>query len=120
MKKITITTWYEIEDGKKEIRTLKASTEVNYDPNIPSALNPIFDLHTEKCGSIERKIAINPQPSTMNNAKSIARQAIERSNKPLNKYNTAMHMDTEELTCETNDRTAYDVGTEQDIKTNQE
>jgi hypothetical protein len=52
----------------------------------------------------------------MNNAKQIIRQAIERSNRPLNKYNTAMHMDTEEMTGQPNDRTAYDVGTEPEHK----
>jgi len=34
------------------------------------------------------------------------RQAIERSNR--NKYNESMHLDTEELTGEPNDRTAAD------------
>jgi hypothetical protein len=52
----------------------------------------------------------------MNNSKSIARQAIERSNRPLNKYNTSLHMSTEELSGEVNDRTGYDVGTEQELK----
>ena len=47
-------------------------------------------------------------------------KAVERSNRPLNKYNTAMHIDTEELSGEVNDRTAYDVGTEMEIKTNHE
>lgn len=46
----------------------------------------------------------------------IMNQAIARSNKPLNKYNTAMHMDTEALTGEPSDRTAYDVGTEMELK----
>lgn len=50
--------------------------------------------------------------------KTIQAQAIARSNKPLNKYNTAMHMDTEELTGEVNDRTGYDVGMEPEIKNN--
>lgn len=50
----------------------------------------------------------------------IALKAILRSNKPLSKYNTAMHMSTEELTGEPSDRTAYDVGTEMEpLKTNQ-
>lgn len=45
-------------------------------------------------------------------------QAMQRSNKPLNKYNTALHMITEELTEEPNDRTASDVGIEQELLTN--
>lgn len=57
---------------------------------------------------------INPRSIT------IQKRAIERSNRPLNKYNTAMHMDTEELTGEPNDRTSYDVGTEQELLTNKE
>lgn len=46
----------------------------------------------------------------MNNSKEIARKAIARSNKPLNKYNEAIHMETEELTGEANDRVAADAG----------
>jgi hypothetical protein len=53
----------------------------------------------------------------MNNSKTIIRQAVERSNRPANKYNTALHMSTEELSGEPNDRTAYDVGTEQELLT---
>ena len=53
---------------------------------------------------------INPRVYTIQN------KAVERSNRPLNKYNTAMHMDTEELTGEPSDRTAYDVGTEPVLK----
>lgn len=47
-------------------------------------------------------------------ARSIITQAIKRSNK--NKYNVAMHMQTEELTGEPNDRTSYDVGEEPEYK----
>jgi hypothetical protein len=52
--------------------------------------------------------------------KTIIAQAINRSNKPLNKYNTALHMDTEELSGEPNDRTGYDVGVEMELNHNQE
>lgn len=44
--------------------------------------------------------------SRINNSRAIMRQAIERSNR--NKYNESMHLDTEELTGEPNDRTAAD------------
>ena len=45
-------------------------------------------------------------------AREIIRHAIQRSNKPLNKYNESMHQNTEAITGEPNDRTAYDVGNE--------
>jgi hypothetical protein len=47
-------------------------------------------------------------------AREIIRKAIERSNKPHNKYNTSMHMNTEALSGEPNDRTSYDAGEEPD------
>jgi hypothetical protein len=40
--------------------------------------------------------------------KSLIRQAIERSNKPLNKYNQSIHMNTEDLSGEPSDRTSAD------------
>ena len=43
-------------------------------------------------------------------AQSIIRSAIARSNR--NKYNESIHQNTEELSAEPNDRTAYDVGEE--------
>ena len=52
----------------------------------------------------------------MNNQAKIQREAIQRSNRPLNKYNESMHQNTEALTGESNDRTAFDVGTEQELK----
>jgi len=45
-------------------------------------------------------------------AKTIMLQAIRRSNKRSNKYNEGMHMETEELANEPNDRTSYDCGNE--------
>lgn len=52
----------------------------------------------------------------MNNQLHIQNQAIKRSNRPLNKYNTSIHQNTEALTGEPNDRTAYDVGIEPEVK----
>lgn len=48
----------------------------------------------------------------MNNERIIQMRAIQRSNRPLNKYSEAIHNDTEALTGESNDRTAYDCGME--------
>lgn len=45
-------------------------------------------------------------------AQRIIRQTIARSNKPTNKYNESLHLHTEELANEPNDRTAYDAGME--------
>jgi hypothetical protein len=45
-------------------------------------------------------------------AQGVMLRAIQRSNRPLNKYNEGMHMITEELAGEPNDRTAYDCGNE--------
>lgn len=56
----------------------------------------------------------------MNNSRQIIRQTIERSNKPLNKYNTAMHENTAELVDFPNDRTGYDCGMEMEIKSNEQ
>ena len=52
--------------------------------------------------------------------KTIQNQAIERSNRPLNKYNEAMHRDTEAFTGIPGDRTGYDCGMEMEIKNNQQ
>lgn len=41
--------------------------------------------------------------SMQNNSAQIIREAVRRSNKPLNKYNEAMHMETGEFTGEPND-----------------
>jgi len=43
-------------------------------------------------------------------AQSIIRSAIARSNRPLNKYNEGMHMNTGEIVGEFSDRTSYDTG----------
>jgi hypothetical protein len=51
-------------------------------------------------------------------AREIIRRAIERSNKPLNKYNTAMHTQTEALSGIPNDRTGYDAGNDPEIINN--
>ena len=42
----------------------------------------------------------------------IIREAIRRSNKPLNKYSESIHQSTEALSGESNDRMAYDAGME--------
>jgi len=55
----------------------------------------------------------------MNNSLQIQRHAIAKSNKPLNKYNTSLHQDTESLTGEPNDRTAEDIGVERELPTNE-
>ncbi len=52
-------------------------------------------------------------------AQLIIRGAINRSNRPLNKYNESIHQNTEALSGEPNDRTAYDVGTERELTNNQ-
>lgn len=52
----------------------------------------------------------------MNNAPTIIRHAIEKANKM---FNPSYNMHTEELSGESNDRTAYDyAGTEQEITNN--
>lgn len=50
-------------------------------------------------------------------AQSIIRGAINRSNRPLNKYNESMHQNTEALTGEPGDREPSDIGIEPE-KTN--
>lgn len=52
-------------------------------------------------------------------AQSVIRNAIARSNKALNKYNEGMHMNTEELSSEPNDRTSADIGMEMQLINNQ-
>lgn len=54
--KITITTWYEIETADGELRTLKAQTDGVTLPSQVLQLLPVFDIHTEKVGAIERKL----------------------------------------------------------------
>lgn len=45
-------------------------------------------------------------------AQGIMLRAIQRSNRPLNKYSEAIHQNTEELSGEPNDRNSSDVGME--------
>ena len=52
-------------------------------------------------------------------AQSVIRNAVARSNKALNKYNEGIHMNTEELSSEPNDRTGYDCGMERELINNQ-
>ncbi len=56
----------------------------------------------------------------INNQAQMQREAIRRSNKPLNKYSEAVHQNTEALTDEVSDRTAADIGMEMEIKNNQD
>jgi hypothetical protein len=49
-------------------------------------------------------------------AQEIMRHAINKSNRPINKYNFPLHQNTEALTGEQSDRTAYDVGSEMEHK----
>lgn len=54
MKKITIATYFEIEESDSESNSLKARTTVAFD-NI-SELKSVLEIHEEKVGAIERKI----------------------------------------------------------------
>lgn len=56
----------------------------------------------------------------MNYPHKLQRDAIRRSNKPLNKYSEAVHQNTENLTDDVSDRGAYDVGTEMEPLTNKQ